>query len=100
MTLTCHHREHREKMGKDPFTGKVIGCAIEVHRVVVPGCSNHHMSSAVPGNFIVERLKDGLEAPRNKVRGISDCQGKCLFLFARFPRRKQQGMRSLFNSKV
>jgi GxxExxY protein len=24
-------------MGKDPFTGKVIGCAIEVHRVLGPG---------------------------------------------------------------
>ena len=24
-------------MSKDPFTGKVIGCAIEVHRVLGPG---------------------------------------------------------------
>jgi len=24
-------------MGKDPFTGKVIGCAIEIHRVLGPG---------------------------------------------------------------
>jgi GxxExxY protein len=27
----------QKKMGKDPFTGKVIGCAIEVHRVLGPG---------------------------------------------------------------
>ena len=24
-------------MKKDPFTGKVVGCAIEVHRVLGPG---------------------------------------------------------------
>jgi len=27
----------QRKMKKDPFTGKVIGCAIEVHRVLGPG---------------------------------------------------------------
>jgi len=51
-------------------------------------------------NFNVERLTDGIEAPRSKLRGISDCQGKCLFLFARYPHRKQRVRRSLFNSKV
>ena len=44
-------------MEKDPFTGKVIGCAIEVHRVLGPGllestyqqCLAHELSlSSIP----------------------------------------------------
>ena len=31
------HRGHREIMEKDPFTGKIIGSAIEVHRFLGPG---------------------------------------------------------------
>jgi hypothetical protein len=39
-------------MKKDPFTGKVIGCAIEVHRVLGPG---------LLVNFNVQRLADGID---------------------------------------
>ena len=39
-------------MEKDPFTGKVIGCAIEVHRVLGPG---------LPINVNVQRLADGID---------------------------------------
>jgi hypothetical protein len=39
-------------MEKDPFTGKVSGCAIEVHRVLDPGLLI---------NFKVQRLADGID---------------------------------------
>jgi hypothetical protein len=39
-------------MEKDPFTGKVIGCDIEVHRVLGPG---------LLVNFNVQRLADGID---------------------------------------
>jgi hypothetical protein len=39
-------------MESHPFTGKVIGCAIEVHRVLGPGLLI---------NFNVQRLADGID---------------------------------------
>jgi hypothetical protein len=39
-------------MERDPFTGKVIGCAIEVRRVLDPGLLI---------NFNVQRLTDGID---------------------------------------
>jgi hypothetical protein len=35
-TYIDHHRDHKE-MKRDPFTAKIIGCAIEVHRALGPG---------------------------------------------------------------
>ena len=37
MYFTTEHTKTTEGNEKDPFTGKVIGCAIEVHRVLGPG---------------------------------------------------------------
>ena len=73
-------------MEKDPLTGKIIGCAIEVHRVLGPGllestcqqCLSHELhlihkaqlltymklSGVGTGlliNFNVRRLADGIE---------------------------------------
>lgn len=39
-------------MEKDLFTGKIIGCAIDVHRVLGPSLLN---------SFNVRRLADGME---------------------------------------
>ena len=54
--LTTESTEHTEKreelMEQDPFTRRVIGCAIEVHRV---------LRSGLLINFNVRRLADGID---------------------------------------
>ncbi len=55
-------------MSKDPFTGKVIGCAIEVHRVLGTGLLESTYQQCLARelhlneiNFNVKRLKDGIQ---------------------------------------
>ena len=51
--LTTEDTESTEPaLETDPFTGRVIGCAIEVHRGLGPGLLI---------NFSVQRLADGIE---------------------------------------
>ena len=54
--LTTESTEHTEKteveMEQDPFTGRIIGCVIEVHRLLGPGLLI---------NFNVRRLVDGID---------------------------------------
>jgi hypothetical protein len=53
-------------MEGDPFTGKIIGCAIEVHRELGPGLleSTYMKLSGIKTglliNFNVAMLKDGI----------------------------------------
>ncbi len=50
-------------MEKAPFTGEVIGCAIEVHRALGPKLleSTHQLRTGLPINVNVQRLTAGIE---------------------------------------
>ena len=53
-------RAQRE-MKKDPFTGKIIGCAIEVHRVLGPGLLESTYQQCLARELHLKRLKDGIQ---------------------------------------
>ena len=50
-------------MGKDPITGKVIGCAIEVHRVLGPGLLESTYQQCLAREFHLNGIAFTLEHP-------------------------------------
>jgi GxxExxY protein len=50
-------------MGKDPFTGKVIGCAIEVHRVLGPGLLESTYQQCLARELHINGIAFTLEHP-------------------------------------
>jgi len=48
-------------MKKDPFTGTIIGCAIEVHRVLGPGLLESTYQQCLARELHLKRLKDGIQ---------------------------------------
>jgi GxxExxY protein len=50
-------------MGKDPFTGKVIGCAIEVHRVLGPGVLESTYQQCLARELHLNGIAFSLEHP-------------------------------------
>ncbi len=50
-------------MKKDPFTGKVIGCAIEVHRVLGPGLLESTYQQCLAREFHLAGIAFKLEHP-------------------------------------
>ncbi len=50
-------------MKKDPFTGKVIGCAIEVHRVLGPGLLESTYQQCLAHEFHLAGITFKLEHP-------------------------------------
>jgi GxxExxY protein len=50
-------------MGKDPFTGKVIGCAIEVHRVLGPGLLESTYQQCLARELHLNGIAFSLEHP-------------------------------------
>ena len=60
-----HHREHREhrETRKDPFTGKVIGCAIEVHRALGPGLLESTYQQCLARELYLNEIAFKLEHP-------------------------------------
>jgi GxxExxY protein len=50
-------------MKKDPFTGKIIGCAIEVHRVLGPGLLESTYQQCFAHELHLNRIAFKLEHP-------------------------------------
>lgn len=48
---------------KDPLTGKVIGCAIEVHRTLGPGLLEHSYQQCLGQEFYLNEIAYKLEHP-------------------------------------
>ena len=65
----------QRKMMKDPFTGKVIGCAIEVHRILGPGLLESTYQQCLAHEFRLKGIAFKLEHPLPvEYKGISlDC---------------------------
>ena len=65
----------QRKMMKDPFTGKVIGCAIDVHRILGPGLLESTYQQCLAHEFHLKGIAFKLEHPLPvEYKGISlDC---------------------------
>lgn len=50
-------------MRKDPFTGKIIGCAIEVHRVLGPGLLESTYQQSLARELNLSKIPFKLEHP-------------------------------------
>lgn len=50
-------------MEKDPFTGKIIGCAIEVHRVLGPGLLESTYQQCLARELHLNNIAFNLEHP-------------------------------------
>ncbi|MDP8226046.1 MAG: GxxExxY protein [Candidatus Celaenobacter polaris] len=55
--------ENTEKVENDPFTRKVIGCAIEVHRTLGPGLLESTYQQCLAREFAINKIKFYLEHP-------------------------------------
>lgn len=55
--------EDTEKMQKDPFTEKVIGCAIEVHRTLGPGLLESTYQKCLAYELSLNEIPFKLECP-------------------------------------
>ena len=53
----------KEKMEKDPLTGKVIGCAIEVHRHLGPGLLESTYKHCLSRELLLAGVKHEMEYP-------------------------------------
>jgi len=68
-------------MGKDPITGKVIGCAIEVHRVLGPGLLESTYQKCRARELHLNKVAFTLEHPLPvEYKGINlDCGYRSIF---------------------
>ena len=55
------HREHRVVTEKDPLSGKVIGCMIEVHRSLGPGLLESTYQQCVAREFDLNNIEFKME---------------------------------------
>ena len=55
--------ESTEKFEKDSFTGKIIGCAIEVHRTLGPGLLESTYQQCLARELAINNIKFSLEKP-------------------------------------
>ena len=55
--------ESTEKVVKDSFTGKIIGCAIEVHRALGPGLLESTYQQCLDRELAINNIKFSLEKP-------------------------------------
>jgi len=55
--------ENTEKLEKDSFTGKIIGCAIEVHRNLGPGLLESTYQQCLARELAMKNIKFSLEHP-------------------------------------
>lgn len=57
------HRDHREETDRDPLTRKIIGCAIEVHRVLGPGLLESTYQQCLAHELHLANIVFALERP-------------------------------------
>ena len=60
---TTEFTEGTEKLERDPFTGKIIGCAIEVHRTLGPGLLESTYQQCLARKLAINKIKFSLEHP-------------------------------------
>ena len=60
---TTESTESTEKVEKDSFTGKIIGCAIEVHRALGPGLLESTYQQCLARELAINNIKFSLEKP-------------------------------------
>ena len=60
---TTEFTEFTEKFEKDSFTGKIIGCAIEVHRTLGPGLLESTYQQCLARELAINKIKFSLEHP-------------------------------------
>ncbi len=60
---TTENTESTEKLEKDSFTGKIIGCAIEVHRNLGPGLLESTYQQCLARELAINNIKFSLEHP-------------------------------------
>ncbi len=63
MNITTENTESTEKFEKDSFTGKIIGCAIEVHRTLGPGLLESTYQQCLARELAINNIKFSLEKP-------------------------------------
>ena len=73
---TTENTESTEKLEKDSFTGKIIGCAIEVHRTLGPGLLESTYQQCLARELAINNIKFSLEKPLPvKYKGVHlDCE--------------------------
>jgi len=60
---TTENTEHIEKMERDSFTEKIIGCALEVHKNLGPGLLESTYKQCLATELISRNIKFFLEHP-------------------------------------
>lgn len=60
---TTEFTEFTEKLERDPFTRKIIGCAIEVHRTLGPGLLESTYQQCLARELAINNIKFSLEHP-------------------------------------
>ncbi len=61
--ITTEYTEHTENVENDLFTRKIIGCAIEVHRILGPGLLESTYQLCLARELALNKIKFYLEHP-------------------------------------
>lgn len=61
--ITTENTEHTENVENDPFTRKIIGCAIEVHRILGPGLLESTYQQCLAHELALKTIQFYLEHP-------------------------------------